>query len=61
MKQDFIKTNEYYEQANQLLTMEENLQRANLYYNMSLVKQRLIKNQSVSRKYSKKHMKYIAS
>nr|WP_255254986.1 helix-turn-helix transcriptional regulator [Bacillus pseudomycoides] len=54
MKQDFIKTNEYYEQANQLLTMEENLQRANLYYNMSLVKQRLIKNQSVSRKYSKK-------
>nr|WP_275425476.1 helix-turn-helix transcriptional regulator [Bacillus pseudomycoides] len=54
MKQDFIKTNEYYEQANQLLTTEENLQRANLYYNMSLVKQRLIKNQSVSRKYSKK-------
>ncbi|MEN1936712.1 helix-turn-helix transcriptional regulator [Paenibacillus sp. 102] len=54
MKQDFIKTNEYYEQANQLLTSEENLQRAHLYYNLSLVKQRLIKDQSVSRKYSKK-------
>ena len=57
MKQDFIKTNEYYEQANQLLTMEENLQMANLYYNMSLAKQRLIKDQSVSRKYSKKAYK----
>ncbi|WP_000690099.1 helix-turn-helix transcriptional regulator [Bacillus mycoides] len=54
MKQDFIKTNEYYEQANQLLTSEENLQRAHLYYNLSLVKQRLIKDQSISRKYSKK-------
>ncbi|AXP00797.1 transcriptional regulator [Bacillus cereus] len=52
--QDFLKANEHYVQADKLLTSEETLQRADLYYNMSLVKQRIINSQSVSLAYSKK-------
>ena len=51
--QDFLKANEHYVQADKLLTSEETLQRADLYYNMSLVKQRIINSQSVSLTYSK--------
>lgn len=53
-KQDHIKANEIYTQADYILEAEDSLQRADLYYNLSLVKQRLIKNQSMSRLYSKK-------
>ncbi|AST93580.1 transcriptional regulator [Sutcliffiella cohnii] len=53
-KQNFNKADEYYTNADKLLDEEEGIQRANLYYNLSLVKQRLSKNQQVSRQYSLK-------
>ncbi|CAM4332922.1 transcriptional regulator [Bacillus manliponensis] len=52
--QDFLKANEYYVQADKLLSPENTLQYAEICFNMSLVKQRLITNQDISRKYSKK-------
>ncbi|MFJ7941149.1 helix-turn-helix domain-containing protein [Peribacillus sp. NPDC096622] len=53
-KQNFIKANEYYLNADHLMGGEETIHRANLYYNMGLVKQRLNKRQNISRFYSLK-------
>jgi HTH-type transcriptional regulator, quorum sensing regulator NprR len=56
-KQNFHKADEYYSEADRLMEEDESIQRANLYYNLSLVKQRLAKKQDISRHYTLKAYK----
>ncbi|WP_345242085.1 helix-turn-helix transcriptional regulator [Pontibacillus salipaludis] len=59
-KQDFNGASKFYLKANQLLIDDESSLRANLYYNISLVQQRMNKKQDVSRSYAfKAHDIYI--
>lgn len=52
--QDFTLANHYYSKGESLLIDKDNLDAAKLYYNLSLVKQRLYANQEVSLYYSQK-------
>ena len=56
-KQDNITAHEIYVQVESLLGVEEHLQHASVYYNLSVVNQRLYKDQSISRLYSTKAYK----
>ncbi|WP_028403104.1 helix-turn-helix domain-containing protein [Ectobacillus panaciterrae] len=53
-KQDYIKSNELYEKAENFVKEIEGLELGKLYYNISLVKQKLIIDQNISLYYSKK-------
>ncbi|MCM3738001.1 helix-turn-helix domain-containing protein [Bacillus cytotoxicus] len=56
-KQDNITAREIYVQVESLLGVEEHLQHANVYYNLSAVNSRLFKDKSISRLYSTKAYK----
>ncbi|EEM01680.1 XRE family transcriptional regulator [Bacillus pseudomycoides] len=53
-KQDNITAQEIYVQIESLLGVEESVQHADVYYNLSIIKQRLYQDQSISRLYSTK-------
>lgn len=53
-KQDYIKSNQVYEQAEQFIDQIDEMELGKLYYNISLVKQKLISDQHVSLYYSQK-------
>ncbi|MDX8361508.1 helix-turn-helix transcriptional regulator [Cytobacillus sp. IB215316] len=50
----YNEANTYFTQAEQIMTHEENLENASLYYNISLVKQRVLEDKSICLYYSKK-------
>ncbi|WP_341357084.1 helix-turn-helix transcriptional regulator [Rossellomorea sp. y25] len=56
-KQNFHKADDYYSEADRLMEDDESIQRAHLYYNLGLVKQRLNKKQDISRHYTLKAYK----
>lgn len=53
-KQDYIKSNQFYEKAEQFIDQIDQLGLGKLYYNISLVKQKLITDQNISLYYSQK-------
>lgn len=56
-KQDNITAQEIYVQIESLLGGEESVQHADVYYNLSIIKQRLYQDQNISRLYSTKAYK----
>ncbi|MFE6139957.1 helix-turn-helix domain-containing protein [Bacillus cereus] len=53
-KQNYIKANTYFSQADNLMEDEISLKRADLYYSLSLVKQRVSQDLTICRLYCKK-------
>ncbi|PEY28782.1 transcriptional regulator [Bacillus cereus] len=56
-KGDYITAYEIYKKIENMLGPEETVQHADIYYNISLVRQQLYKDQSISRMYAKKAYK----